>query len=206
MLAPPAAPNRPAPERELPFSAWISDARDWCAGRSWIWRAPIVLYFAWSGFARLRDPLSTDLFGGITLGIHELGHLILGWAGRWLSIAGGSVAQVAAPIAAGWILARQRDWFGITVAAAWLASSLFGLAAYIGDARAMEIPLVGLVPDPVHDWNWMLSRLGILGWDHGLSALTRAASYAVWTSAVVSGAWLCREMALAARSRRVNRP
>ncbi len=146
----------------------MADARDWCAGRSWIWRAPLVLYFPWSGLRRLRDPLATDLFGGITLGIHELGHLVLARAGPWPSIAGGSVAQVAAPIAAGWMLARQRDWFGITVAAAWLSSSLFGLAAYVGDARTMELPLVGLFPDPVHDWNWMLSRLGILGWEVGL--------------------------------------
>jgi len=98
------------------------------------------------------------------------------------------------------MLARQRDWFGITVAAAWLASSLFGLAAYVGDARAMELPLVGLVSDPIHDWNWMLSRLGILGWDHGLAALTRGSSHIVWAAAVLSGAWLCREMAAAGRS------
>ncbi|MEP6769985.1 MAG: hypothetical protein ABJC61_15030 [Acidobacteriota bacterium] len=177
-----------------------AQAREWCAGRSWLWRAPLVLYFAWSGLRRVRDPPATDLFGGITLGVHELGHLVLGWAGRWPSVAGGSLAQVAAPVAAGWMLARQRDWFGITVAGAWLASSLFGLAAYVGDARAQELPLVGLVPDPIHDWNWMLSRVGLLGWDSGLAALTRGLSWLIWGAAVIAGAWLCREMAAAKKA------
>ncbi|MCA1580108.1 MAG: hypothetical protein LC796_01700 [Acidobacteria bacterium] len=193
------SPPRCASDGDSPnsrFSAWKAQAREWCGGRSWLWRAPLVLYFAWSGLRRLRDPLAADLFGGITLGVHELGHLILASAGRWPSVAGGSLAQVAAPVAAGWVLARQRDWFGITVAGAWLASSLFGLAAYVGDARAQELPLVGLVPDPIHDWNWMLSRLGLLDRDRGLAALTRGLSFAIWTAAVIAGAWLCREMAL----------
>ncbi len=189
-------PTLDAPAARARISAWKRQAREWCAGRSWLWRAPLVLFFAWSGLRRLRDPLSTDLFGGITLGVHELGHLVLGWAGRWPSVAGGSVAQVAAPVAAGWILARQRDWFGITVAAAWLASSLFGLAAYVGDARAQELPLVGFVPDPIHDWNWMLSRLGLLGWDRGLAALTRGLSFVIWAASVIAGTWLCREMTI----------
>ncbi len=200
VLIRPPAPRRPNPERELPFSGWIAEAREWCGGRSWIWRAPLVLYFVWSGLRRLRDPLSTDLFGGITLGIHELGHLVLAWAGRWPSIAGGSLAQIAGPVAAGLVLARQRDWFGITVAAAWLASSLFGLAAYVGDARAMELPLVGLFQDPVHDWNWMLSHAGLLGWDHALAALLRGASHLLSVAAILSGAWLCVEMGRAERS------
>ncbi len=135
-----------------------------------------------------------DWFSGITLGVHELGHIVLFWAGSFISIAGGSLFQVAAPIAAGWILARQRDWFGITVAGAWLASSLHGLAAYVGDARARDLPLVGLVPDPIHDWEWLLGHLGILTWDHGLAALLRILSAGIGIAAVGGGAWLCAEM------------
>lgn len=118
-----------------------------------------------------------------------------------MAIAGGSLAQVAAPVAAALLFRRQRDWFGVTVAAAWLASSLFGLAAYVGDARARELPLVGLTSDPVHDWNWILGRLGILPWDHALAGILRVLSFAAWLGAVVAGSWLCLEMA---RSRRTG--
>jgi hypothetical protein len=194
VLAPPPHAAASA-SRAGVLAALVEDARDWCRGRSWIWRAPLVLAFAWAEWRRLRDPLYADWFAGITLGIHELGHLALFWAGSFLSISGGSLFQVAAPIAAGWILARQRDWFGITVAGAWLASSLHGLAAYVGDARARELPLVGLFPDPVHDWEWILGRLGILTWDRGLAAILRFFSAGIGIAAVAGGAWLCLEMA-----------
>jgi hypothetical protein len=176
------------------LSILLQDARAWASGRSWLWRAPLVLYFAWSGFRRLSDPLRGDFFSGITLGVHELGHLLFAWGGPVLSIPAGSAAQIAAPVAAGWILWRQRDYFGITVAGAWLASSLHGLAAYVGDARVRELPLVALTADPIHDWNWILGKLGILSWDGVLAGLLRVVSFGIWAAAVAAGGWLCVEM------------
>src|SRR5512132_1583400 len=100
------------------LSILLQDARAWASGRSWLWRAPLVLYFAWSGLARLSDSLRGDFFSGITLGVHELGHLLFAWGGPVFSIPAGSAAQIAAPVAAGWIFWRQRDYFGISVAGA----------------------------------------------------------------------------------------
>jgi hypothetical protein len=154
----------------------------------------VLCYLGWAGVRHLRDPLYSSLFGGITLGIHELGHLLFDFAGRFLGTAGGSIAQVAAPAAAAWMLYRQRDFFGVAVGGAWESFSLWNLATYVGDARARELPLVGLVPDPVHDWNWLLSRLGILSWDGALAALTRIAAFSIWAASMALGVWLCGKM------------
>ncbi len=178
-----------------PFVAFKSDAAEWCQGRSWIWRVPLLLYLVWVGFHHVKDATYVSLFGGITLGIHELGHLLLFWAGRFLSTAGGSLAQVAAPAAAAWLLYRQRDYFGVAVATAWLAFSLFGLATYVADARAQELPLVALTADPIHDWQWLLEKLGILEWDHRLAFLTRVAAFAIWLGSLTLGGWLVWTMA-----------
>jgi len=175
-------------------SPFFVEAGEWAAGRSWIWRAILLLYLGWVGIRHLADPLSNSLFGGLTLGIHELGHLILRPLGNWPGIAGGSLAQIAAPIAAGAIFYRQRDYFGIAVAGAWLAFSLWGLATYIGDARAQELPLLALGPDPIHDWNWMLGKLGLLGWDKGLAFLTRATAFVDWLASMAFGGWLVWSM------------
>jgi len=153
------------------------------------------------GIRHLADPLYNSSFGGITLGIHELGHLIFGLLGQWPGVAGGSLAQVAAPIAAAGILYRQRDYFGMTVGGAWLAFSLWSLATYIGDARAQELPLLGLTPDPIHDWNWILGRLGLLDWDKGLAVFTRVVAFFVWAGSIVLGGWLVWLM-VARRSQR----
>ena len=176
------------------LGAVIADAEAWCAGRSSVWRLPLLAYLGWAGVHHLRDSLYSSLFGGITLGIHELGHLLLGFAGRFLATAGGSLAQVAAPALAAWLLYRQRDYFGVSVGGAWEAFSLWNLAAYVGDARAQELPLVGLSPDPVHDWNWILSALGILTWDRGLAFLLRICAFSIWAAAMALGGWLCGRM------------
>ncbi|MFN2386804.1 MAG: hypothetical protein ABR576_11065 [Thermoanaerobaculia bacterium] len=184
------------------LAAFRDDAAAWCAGRSCVWRAVLLAYLAWVGVRHLRDPFYSSLFGGITLGIHELGHLLLSWAGQFPGVAGGSLAQVAAPAAAAWRLYRQRDYFGVAVAGAWEAFSLWNLATYVGDARAMELPLVGFVSDPIHDWNWLLSKLGILTWDRGLATLARFSALTVWAAALALGVWLCRTMAGARKRER----
>jgi hypothetical protein len=121
---------------------------EWCRGRWWIARAALLLYLAYTGIRYLADPMYGSLFSGITLGIHELGHVVLAWSPRFLEALGGSLFQVAAPAAAGYVLYRQPDYFGVSVAGCWLSYSLFSLGTYIGDARAQELPLVGLSENP----------------------------------------------------------
>ena len=192
ILGPASRPPTARLDRRPPF---VRDAEAWSAGKSWVWRAVLLAYLAWAGFRHLRDPLYGSLFSGITLGIHELGHLLFAFAGRFVGIAGGSVAQLAAPLIAGVLLWRQRDYFGISVAGAWEAFALWNLATYVGDARARELPLVSLSSDPIHDWNYLLGRLGMLSWDHVLAGLLRLAAFLLWAAALASGAWLCRTMA-----------
>jgi hypothetical protein len=199
VVAPASGSSERPSSRFLAFQSLRGEAEAWCRGRSWVWRGLLLAYLAWAGVHHLRDPLYASLFGGITLGIHELGHLLFGFAGRFLSTAGGSIAQVVAPGVVAWLLYRQSDYFGVAVGGAWESFSLWNLATYVGDARARELPLVGLTPDPVHDWNWLLSTLGILSWDRGLAAVTRLLAFTVWAGSLVLGGWLCWRMATARR-------
>src|SRR5262249_48334010 len=134
------------------------DAMDWCLGRRWIGRAPILIYLAYAGVQHTRFIYYNSIFGGITFGIHELGHVIFSFLGQFMMVAGGSLAQLLAPIAAGLILLRQRDYFGLSVAGSWLSFSMYNLATYIADARMQELPLLGLTNDPLHDWHYLLSQ------------------------------------------------
>jgi len=189
-----------------PARQWLfeqaEDASEWCTRKQWIWRAPLLLYLVIGGFRHMSDSeYSTFLFGGVTFGIHELGHVALGWAGRFLAIAGGSLAQVAAPVASIFIFRRQRDYFGIAVAGAWLGFSLWNLATYIGDARNMDLSLLGLGSDPEHDWNRLLSMTGLLRFDHVLAFLTRGVAFVSWGAACGFGAWLLVRMAKGGKKR-----
>lgn len=140
-------------------------------------------------------PDVAGLFGSITLAIHELGHILWSPLGEWFAIAGGSISQLLAPLAAGLVIRRQGDRLGAILPLFWLASSLGNLASYIADARDMDLPLVSLGDgdDVVHDWNYLLEHAG---------ALTRDAQYAAWCRMV---GWLVIAAALVLFTREYRR-
>ena len=88
----------------------------------------------------------------------------------------------------------QRDWFGVSVALAWLSFSLFNLATYVGDARDQYLPLLGFSEEPIHDWNYLLGKLGLLEADHALAFLMRVLAFACWVAALAFGGWILNRM------------
>jgi hypothetical protein len=178
------------------FAAWRDDARQWCQGRWFIWRAPILLYLAWAGWHGFSDSSYWTIFSGITLGIHELGHVIFSFVGQFIAVAGGSFAQVAAPVISAFLFLRQREYFGIAVAGGWLAGSLCELATYIGDAQAQVLPLVNIGGgDAEHDWTYLLTATGLLEYDARIAALTRLLGLLTLLASLTLGVWLCIIMA-----------
>ena len=169
----------------------------WCAGRSWTWRAPLLAWLAWSGLWSLRDPFRPDLFGALNLGIHEGGHLLFSWLpGEWLMVAGGTLLQLAAPAASAVMFLRQPDYFAVTVCGAWLASGLRDVSVYVADARAMDLPLVTVGDgEAVHDWNYLLGSLGLLGADAVLSGLVWALAFVCLWGSIAAGGWMLFRMA-----------
>jgi hypothetical protein len=151
---------------------------------------------AYLGSRHLSDPEYGSIFSGITLGVHELGHLLFAPLGHWLGVAGGIIAQVAAPLAVAYGFLRQRDYYAIAVAGAWEGMSLANLATYVADARAQELPLVSPVSgDPEHDWHYLLSSVGMLRHDTLLAGCVRLAACAALVGSVAFGVWLCVKMA-----------
>ena len=69
---------------------------EWCAGRSGLVRAPVLLWLAYVGVRHLLDPLYTSLFGPLNLALHEGGHLLFGYLpGEFLPVAGGTLLLLA---------------------------------------------------------------------------------------------------------------
>lgn len=168
------------------------EVREWSRGRLWAVRVPLLLWFFWIGYQHLTDPMYTSLFGGINLGIHELGHVLFRPLGEFLSVAGGTLTQLAAPLVSAFLFARQPDWFAETFCGAWLATNLYNVAVYLGDARTMELPLVSLGGgEAIHDWHYLLSHMGVLEWDTGIATLLRVIAFLVLWSSIAAGVWIC---------------
>ena len=170
------------------FSAAVAE---WSTGRFWQWRAALLLLLAWNGVRVLRDPDLAGLFGGITFGVHELGHLLWAPFGEFMAVAGGSLNQLLVPVGAGALMLYYGDYFGLAAAGAWLSSSLSGLSTYIGDARALELDLVSMGQDSVHDWNYLLGQLGILKYDTSIASDVHKLGWVVLAVSVGFGGWIC---------------
>lgn len=184
----------PVRERLRAWARWmVADARAWAAGRIWLWRAAILGYVAWAGWAHVQDSQFSDITAGVTMGIHELGHFVTAWAPQIVCAAMGSVFQVLAPVYLLYSFVKQREYFGLSVAGFWLSSSLFQLAAYVADARAQELPLVSLshTDEPLHDWGYILGQLGLQQMDTAIGGAIRLVAIATLLASLAWGAWLC---------------
>jgi hypothetical protein len=188
--------------------AWAAalrdEAKDWAAGRSPAPRAVLLAYLAYAGCEHVKSGIGGEYcswFAGITLAFHELGHLVFLPTGRTWMLLGGSIFQLLVPAAAGlYLLFKQHDWFGVSVCGVWLSTSLFELATYIDDANRLNLPLVGLGDDVLHDWETLLTQWHLLNQAQLIAAATHALAIAVWAASMMFGAWLLLQMWCAKRS------
>ena len=193
----------PSPDRAGRPVSRRDDAVAWCSGRYWQWRAVLLAVVAFGALRALRDDDYAGLFAGITFGVHELGHLVFAPFGLWMSVAGGSLAQILLPIAAGALMLHHRDYFGAAITGVWLSASLSNMAVYVADARARELTLLGFGEDPLHDWAFLLTSMGLLQADTTVARVVRLVAFIVLLASTAAGGWLCLTMA---RSRAALEP
>lgn len=168
---------------------------DWCRDRVWWYRVPLLAFMAWMAVQHSNDRAYQSIFGGINLGIHEMGHMLFGYLGEFLGVAGGTILQCAAPIIAAVVLVRVPDWFGVPFCMTWLGTNLCYVAVYMADARAQVLPLVSVGGgDVIHDWDYLLHTLGLLQADTAIAGMVTVAAWAFLWGGVVAGAWMIWKM------------
>jgi len=161
------------------------------AGHAWLPRVPLLLYCVYLFWRSTSDPFYFGLIGGLNLGIHEFGHYLWAFLGEFASVLGGSLTQCLVPVIAMLMFLRQRDTFAIAFAFCWLGNSLCNVGTYAADALVQQLDLVSPTSgDPIHDWNYILTRWGLLNRAEFVGGLFRFAGFASFTIGVAGGAWL----------------
>jgi hypothetical protein len=131
----------------------------------------VMLFLAWQVAARgveYRPPgVLLGVLDGANFVFHEAGHVLFLLFGQTLHVLGGSLTQVAVPIACTLSFWWRRRYAAAAATLFWTGESVTHVAIYIADARTMALPLHG-GPGVIHDWNYLLSRAGLVAWSPGL--------------------------------------
>lgn len=136
-----------------------------------------MLVLAWQvavrGVSYRRPGAILGLLDGANFVFHEGGHVLFFLFGQFLYVLGGSLTQVALPAACTVYFWRAGRPAAAAATLFWTGESLTNVAVYVADARARALPLHG-GDGVIHDWHYLFSRLGLLGWAEGLGGLAFA--------------------------------
>lgn len=173
------------------FESYLMEAKDWAKGRFPFFRLILLIVFLYAWYRHIQEPTYGGIFFGLNFGLHELGHFIFAPFGEFMMILGGSLFQCLVPFIGIIMFLKQNDHFGVAFCFGWEATNLYYVATYIADARAMALPL--LTPfgvEAYHDWNYILSRTGLLRYDTFIAWLVRIIASICMIICLVYGGWL----------------
>lgn len=183
------------------FEAIRKDADDWCRHRLGYPRIVFPLWFILILIYLWKDPVQRgvldwpNLFSGLNFGIHEFGHVLFHPLGKFMGILGGSLFQCMVPVIGMFMMKKQRDYFGITVCGAWLCSNMFYIAGYMKDAKVQKLYLLSpFTKHPIHDWNYLFNKLGLLNSCEGIALLVKILATIIMLLSIGAGCWLIWKM------------
>jgi hypothetical protein len=127
--------------------------------------------------------LALRFIHGINLVIHEAGHALALVLPRFFYILAGSALQVILPAVCALTFLHQRQIASFAVALFWTGESITDVAIYMADAKKQSLPLLG-GDGSVHDWNYLLGQLHLLGWAPALGRLTFGVGILLITAAL----------------------
>jgi putative component of toxin-antitoxin plasmid stabilization module len=154
-------------------------------------KASGAVLLALYGILLARDVSEYRFLDRVDLISHEAGHMLFSWFGEHLMVMGGTVGQLFVPTAFTAYFFLRRELYSAAVTLFWAGQNLFNISVYIRDARAMDLPLVSLGGgDAIHDWNYMLSGIGLLRHDQAVGTLTYLFGCAVIIASILCCGYL----------------
>lgn len=146
----------------------------------------MTIYFLWIAY----DPMQGSFLDMVDLPIHETGHLLFGPFGEFMMIAGGTIFQIFFPaVFVGYFVWNGKP-FSASIVLFWVGQSFINVWIYASDAVVMQLMLTsGMTGSEggFHDWNYMLTRLDLLGSVKIVSGIIRSiATLIIITSAALS--------------------
>ena len=159
-------------------------------------KAGFTIVLAVYGIICARDVSVPRFLDRVDLIAHEAGHLFFSWFGEFIQVSGGTVGRLFVPLAFMVYFYSRKELFSAAIALFWIGQNLFNISVYVKDAQAMTLPLVSVGGgDPIHDWHYLLSRVGLLRWDQQIGSVIYILGLLVMiSSSVMAGYWSIERM------------
>ncbi len=150
-------------------------------------KAGFAAFMAIYGILCVKNLPESSMLDGVNMVAHEAGHLLFGWLGQFIGVIGGTLGQLLVPVSFTVYFYLRRELFSTAAALFWVGQNFFSISVYIKDAQALDLPLVsvGGGEDTIHDWHYILSRIGLLTWDHALGNVALSLGVLIAAAAVV---------------------
>ena len=149
------------------FGEWKPVPR--LAGVAWL-----VAYSSFLFYAAL-DRTGFLFVDYVNLIVHEGGHFFFSWFGYTISILGGTLGELAAPLLCSAYFFWHRESTGFAFSLFWFFENFLYIGTYMADARAEALPLVG---SGEHDWAILFGQWGLLSADQKIGGFIRLVGWA----------------------------
>jgi hypothetical protein len=116
-----------------------------------------TLYFLYY----IRTSTDWHFIDNVNLIIHEAGHTLCFFFGQFIQILAGSALQILFPTTFSLYFYIKGDYYSSSLLLFWIGQNIINVSIYVSDSIIMQLPLLG-GDNVIHDWNYILSRLGIL--------------------------------------------
>src|SRR6202140_2534436 len=161
------------------------------------------IFFGWLAFYVLligNAALGGKLFQWFDLvfvPIHEGGHLLFGYFGEWIMVAGGTFLQLFAPFALAVYFAFRCQAPGTAFCAFFFFEQFLPIGTYMADAlcQCLEYVTVGDPEMAEHDWFYLFSHAGGVEHDTQIGGIFRALGWIGMLGTVAWFAWRSRRNA-----------
>lgn len=144
----------------------------------------VAVFFIMSDY----DPYKHGFMHLINFPIHEIGHVLFGYFGKFFYVAGGSIFQIVAPILFCCYFFIHEKKFSGALTLFWVGNNFFDVAVYANDAIFMELPLwsfSGTEGRTIHDWNYLLTQTSMIPHTHLIAGIIRAIGVVITMAAII---------------------
>jgi hypothetical protein len=155
-------------------------------------KAGFTALLAVYGIILTQDVTTHRFLDRVDLIAHEAGHMLFSWFGEFIMVIGGTLGQLLVPVGIMVYFYLRQELYSSSVMLFWVGQNLFNISVYVKDAQTMALPLVSIGggEDTIHDWNYLLSRFGLLRWDQTVGSLAYILGLLTIAASVVVGFYL----------------